>query len=49
MVKLDEIINIASKRGFFFATAEIYGSKAGFWTYGHLGVLMKRKFFLLLH
>lgn len=44
MVELDEIINIASKRGFFFATAEIYGSKAGFWTYGHLGVLMKRKF-----
>ena len=44
MVELDDIINIASKRGFFFPSAEIYGSKAGFWTYGHLGLLMKRKF-----
>lgn len=44
MVELDVITNIASKRGFFFPTAEIYGAKAGFWTYGHLGVLMKRKF-----
>ncbi len=44
MVELDEIINIASKRGFFFPSAEIYGAKAGFWTYGHLGVLMKIKF-----
>lgn len=44
MVELDNITNIASKRGFFFPTAEIYGAKAGFWTYGHLGTLMKKKF-----
>ena len=44
MTKSDLITNIAIKRGFFFPTAEIYNAKAGFWTYGHLGTLMKRKF-----
>ncbi len=42
--KSEKILNIATKRGFFFPTAEIYGSRAGFWTYGHLGKLMKIKF-----
>lgn len=42
--ELHEVItNIASKRGFFFPTAEIYNGPAGFWTYGHLGTLMKHK------
>ncbi|MEK6973863.1 MAG: glycine--tRNA ligase [Nanoarchaeota archaeon] len=44
MDKSESILNIAMKRGFFFPTAEIYNAKAGFWTYGHLGTLMKRKF-----
>ncbi len=44
MTKTDLIMDVATKRGFFFPTAEIYGSKAGFWTYGHLGTLMKHKF-----
>ncbi len=39
--KIDEITGIASKRGFFFQTANIYGGKAGFFTYGHLGKLLK--------
>jgi len=39
--KVDEITNIASKRGFFFQTASIYGGKAGFFTYGHLGKKLK--------
>jgi glycyl-tRNA synthetase len=39
--KNDKIMNIATKRGFFFPSAEIYGAKAGFWTYGHLGTLLK--------
>ncbi len=38
---VEEITAIASKRGFFFPTAEIYGGKAGFFTYGHLGKLLK--------
>lgn len=43
-MKSDDILNIATKRGFFFPSGEIYGAKAGFWTYGHLGTLMKHKF-----
>ena len=39
--KIDEINSISSKRGFFFQTASIYGGKAGFFTYGHLGKAMK--------
>jgi len=39
--KIDEITSIASKRGFFFQTAGIYGGKAGFFTYGHLGKALK--------
>ncbi|MFZ5955585.1 MAG: glycine--tRNA ligase [Nanoarchaeota archaeon] len=53
--KGDKILDIAGKRGFFFSTAEIYGGKAGFYTYGHLGKLLKlnwenlwRKYFLSL-
>ena len=42
--KTDKIMNIATKRGFFFPSGEIYNSKAGFWTYGHLGTLLKHKF-----
>ncbi|MEK6917967.1 MAG: glycine--tRNA ligase [Nanoarchaeota archaeon] len=53
--KIDEINKIATSRGFFFQTAEIYGGNAGFYTYGHLGKLLKinwenlwRKHFLSL-
>ncbi len=42
--KIEEITNIAGKRGFFFQTAEIYGGKAGFYSYGHLGKLLKNNF-----
>ncbi|MBU2634273.1 MAG: glycine--tRNA ligase [Nanoarchaeota archaeon] len=44
MGKGEDILNIATKRGFFFPSGEIYKEVAGFWTYGHLGTLMKRKF-----
>src|SRR3989344_3681571 len=44
MSRADDILNIATKRGFFFPSGEIYGAKAGFWTYGHLGTIMKHKF-----
>src|SRR3989344_502242 len=43
MNKLEKIIDIATKRGFFYPSAEYYGAKAGFWTYGHLGKLIKNK------
>lgn len=42
--KLNKISAIALKRGFFWPTAEIYGGKAGFYSYGHLGKAMKNKF-----
>jgi len=54
--KLNEINKIASTKGFFFQTANIYDGKAGFYTYGHLGKSLKnnwedlwRKYFLLLN
>ena len=43
-MKSDDILNIATKRGFFFPSGDIYPVKSGFWTYGHLGTLMKHKF-----
>lgn len=39
--KIDEITRIASSRGIFFQTANLYGGKAGFFTYGHLGKQLK--------
>ncbi|MAG52530.1 MAG: glycine--tRNA ligase [Nanoarchaeota archaeon] len=42
--KAEKITNIATKRGFFYPSGEIYAVKSGFWTYGHLGTLLKQKF-----
>ena len=42
--RIDLLTGIAQKRGFFWPTAEIYGGQAGFYTYGHLGKLLKLKF-----
>ena len=41
--KLEKVMDIATKRGFFYPSAEIYGSKSGFWTYGSLGTKIKHK------
>ena len=41
--RYEKIIEIATKRGFIYPSAEIYGSKAGFWTYGSLGKKIKNK------
>lgn len=53
--KIEDITRIAGMRGIFFQTANIYGGKAGFFTYGHLGKILKsnwenlwRKYFLSL-
>ena len=41
----EELIRHALDKGFFFPTAEIYPSApAGLWEYGHLGVLLRRKY-----
>jgi len=44
MDKSDKIHKIAINRGFFYPTAEIYNGPAGFWTYGHLGTTIKKRF-----
>ncbi len=41
--RAEKILDIATKRGFIYPSAEIYGSKAGFWTYGSLGTKIKHK------
>ncbi|MCS7110442.1 MAG: glycine--tRNA ligase [Candidatus Caldarchaeum sp.] len=44
-MSLDDVVKLGLERGFFFPSAEIYaGAPAGFWEYGHLGTLLKRKF-----
>ncbi|MFB6246425.1 MAG: glycine--tRNA ligase [Candidatus Pacearchaeota archaeon] len=40
--KLNDITRVSKDRGFFFPTADIYGGRAGFFTYGHLGKMLKR-------
>ncbi len=41
--KSEMIMDIATKRGLIYPSSEIYGSKAGFWTYGSLGTKIKNK------
>lgn len=37
-------MDVALRRGFFYPSSEIYGGAAGFYDFGHLGVLLKQKF-----
>lgn len=41
-VSMEQIVNLAKRRGFVFPSAEIYGGLGGFYDYGPLGVLLKR-------
>jgi len=43
MADISIIEQLAKRRGFFYPSDEIYGGLSGFYTYGHLGTLMKRK------
>lgn len=43
MAALEKIEDIAKRRGFFWQSSEIYGGLSGFYDYGHLGALVKRK------
>jgi len=52
-MEADKIFDVARRRGFFFASSEIYGGFSGFYDYGNIGTLLKhkiekgwRKFFL---
>jgi glycyl-tRNA synthetase len=43
MTDIATIEQLAKKKGFFYPSDEIYGGLSGFYVYGHLGTLMKRK------
>lgn len=43
MSSTEKIEDIAKRKGFFWPSSEIYGGMSGFYDYGHLGALMKRK------
>ncbi|MBI4426729.1 MAG: glycine--tRNA ligase [Candidatus Kerfeldbacteria bacterium] len=38
---MEQVVNLAKRRGFVFPSAEIYGGLGGFWDWGPLGVLLK--------
>ena len=44
MPEENKIDSLLRRRGFIWQSSEIYGSLSGFYDYGHLGTLMKRKF-----
>ncbi|MEM7815589.1 MAG: glycine--tRNA ligase [Candidatus Aenigmatarchaeota archaeon] len=41
--KVEKILDIAKRRGFFWQNSLIHGAMAGFYDYAHLGTLLKRK------
>jgi glycyl-tRNA synthetase len=43
LASLDKIVDVCKRRGIAFPTAEVYGALSGFWDYGPVGTLMKRK------
>ena len=38
---IDELANFCKKKGFVYASGEIYGGLGGFWDFGHLGAELK--------
>lgn len=40
-ISIDDMATFCKKKGFVYQDSEIYGSLAGFWDFGHLGVEMK--------
>ncbi len=43
MVVSEKVVELAKRRGFFFVSSEIYGGVAGFYDYGAIGTILKRK------
>ena len=43
MDRVEEITELAKRRGFFWSSFSIYGGLAGFYDYGPLGTAMKEK------
>jgi glycyl-tRNA synthetase len=42
-MSIEKIMSIAKRRGIIFPSSEIYGGLSGFFDYGHVGLLLKRK------
>jgi glycyl-tRNA synthetase len=42
-MSFEKIVEIAKRRGFFYLSSEIYGGISGFWNYGVVGTLLKKK------
>lgn len=42
--RMDKIGSVIKRRGFIWQSCEQYGGLSGFYDYGHLGTLMKKKF-----
>jgi glycyl-tRNA synthetase len=40
-VRMDDLVSLCARRGFVFASSEVYGGINGFWDYGPLGVELK--------
>ena len=38
---MEKIVSLCKRRGFIYPNSEIYGGFAGFWDYGHYGVILK--------
>lgn len=43
MTVSEKIVELAKRRGLFFVSSEIYGGVAGFYDYGAIGTILKRK------
>lgn len=43
-MSVEKVVEVCKRRGIIFPTAEIYGGAAGFFEYGPVGLLLKRKF-----
>jgi glycyl-tRNA synthetase len=43
-VEMETLVSLCARRGFIFASSEIYGGISGFWDYGPLGAELKRNF-----
>lgn len=43
MGKFERIQELADQRGLFFPSAEIHSPLSGFWDFGHLGTILRRK------
>jgi len=39
----DKIIDLAVRKGFFWKSFELYGGSSGFWDYGPIGTILKKK------